>query len=109
MSPKSLVMKKIWLKLLDSILGLKFNCRRATFLIEKTPESTLSFKENIEMRLHLLNCPVCRRYKEQSQVIQTKLLSHFKSLSINFVPMKSSKKQELDRILQEAIQKKKST
>ena len=44
------------------------NCEKATFMIEKKKFSTLSFTENLELRIHLAGCEVCRIYQRQSKL-----------------------------------------
>lgn len=51
-----------------------FNCREATYLIEKKTDSGITFKQNLQLYLHLLGCGMCKLYKRQSAVIQ-KLIS----------------------------------
>ena len=57
-------------KKLDLIMGplkkIQYNCRKATFLIEKKMTDKITFREHIELRIHLAGCSVCRIYQEQS-------------------------------------------
>lgn len=57
-------------KKLDLIMGplkkIQYNCRKATFLIEKKMTDKITFREQIELRIHLAGCSVCRLYQEQS-------------------------------------------
>ena len=45
------------------------NCKQATLLIEKKSFGRLTFKEGIEMRIHLLGCSMCTLYSKQSRII----------------------------------------
>lgn len=45
------------------------NCQKATFLIEKKKLSEISPLQQIELRIHLAGCSVCRIYERQSRVI----------------------------------------
>ena len=45
---------------------IQYNCEKATFLIEKKLISRITFREQIELRIHLLGCSVCRIYQNQS-------------------------------------------
>jgi tRNA/tmRNA/rRNA uracil-C5-methylase (TrmA/RlmC/RlmD family) len=52
--------------------GLKsviYNCRKATFLIDKRMGGKISFRESIELRVHLIRCDVCKLYVKQSEKI----------------------------------------
>jgi hypothetical protein len=46
-----------------------YNCKQATFLIEKKQIKRLSFREGIELRIHLAGCGMCQLYSKQSRII----------------------------------------
>lgn len=46
-----------------------YNCKQATLLIEKKQIQSLTFRETIELRIHLAGCSMCKLYNKQSQVI----------------------------------------
>jgi hypothetical protein len=46
-----------------------YNCKQATFLIEKRSQGKISFSEEVELRIHLIGCGVCKLYKKQSRMI----------------------------------------
>ena len=54
---------------MNKLTKILYNCRKATFMIEKRMVKPLSFQENIELRLHLITCGVCRLYIKQSHKI----------------------------------------
>ena len=45
------------------------NCRKATFLIEKKLIGRITVREEIELRIHLFGCSVCRVYRRQTKKI----------------------------------------
>ncbi|WCT14265.1 zf-HC2 domain-containing protein [Mucilaginibacter jinjuensis] len=48
---------------------IAYNCRKATFLIEKKQDERLSNREKLELKLHLAGCYICRVYEQQSLMI----------------------------------------
>lgn len=48
---------------------IQYNCHKATFLIEKRSMKKLTFFEQVELRIHLAGCSVCRTYQHQSVLI----------------------------------------
>lgn len=48
---------------------IQYNCHKATFLIEKRTMKPLTMFEQVELRIHLAGCSVCRTYQQQSQLI----------------------------------------
>ena len=53
-----------------------YNCEKATFLIEKKNQEGISPLQQIELRLHLISCSVCRLYYSQTRLID-KMLPRF--------------------------------
>ena len=51
-----------------------YNCKQATLLIEKKQLTKLSFRESIELRIHLGGCSMCKLYNKQSHMISTMVL-----------------------------------
>lgn len=47
------------------------HCEQATFLIVKDEEHALDRKERIQMKIHLLFCNACRRFRQQSHLINS--------------------------------------
>jgi hypothetical protein len=45
------------------------NCHQATFLIEKKLIGRITLREEIELRIHLFGCSVCRIYQNQTKKI----------------------------------------
>ncbi|MBE9461723.1 hypothetical protein ACFP1I_30880 [Dyadobacter subterraneus] len=54
---------------MNSLKGIIYNCRQATFLIEKKQVRKLTFRESVELRIHLTGCSVCRVFQKQSVMI----------------------------------------
>jgi hypothetical protein len=52
------------------------SCRKATELIEKNIYFKLSLIEKIQLRMHMLLCDACTKYKKQSWLLH-KILKHF--------------------------------
>lgn len=46
-----------------------YNCKKATFLIDKKNLEGISPLQQLELRLHLLGCSVCRLYQSQSRMV----------------------------------------
>jgi hypothetical protein len=46
-----------------------YNCRHATYLIEKRQFTALTLKERLHLVIHLSGCSVCRLFQRQSRLI----------------------------------------
>jgi hypothetical protein len=56
---------------LDSteIKKIAYNCRKATYLIEKKQLVKITLRERLELQIHLAGCSVCKTFEQQSMVI----------------------------------------
>ena len=83
-----------------------YNCRQATFLIEKRMLSKLTFKEGIELRVHLMGCGACTLYVKQSQKINELLKQLLKSGSIDAVHLDDNFKEAMQGQIEEKLNQK---
>jgi len=51
------------------IKKIQYNCREATYLIEKRQHVRLTIKERLHLVIHLSGCSVCRLFQRQSRMI----------------------------------------
>lgn len=47
------------------------SCKNASQLISKSLDQRLSFSERFKLRLHLLMCDMCTRFKQQLHALQS--------------------------------------
>lgn len=53
----------------DEIKKIAYNCKKATFLIEKRQISRITSFEKLQLKIHLAGCSVCRIFEQQSFTI----------------------------------------
>jgi hypothetical protein len=56
---------------------ISYNCRQATFLIEKKQTSKITLKEHFTLKFHLAGCSVCRIFLKQSLTINRMVKNFF--------------------------------
>jgi ribosomal protein S3AE len=54
---------------MDELTKIAYNCRKATFLIEKQQIDHITAREKIELKIHLAGCSICRIFQQQSAAI----------------------------------------
>jgi hypothetical protein len=59
------------------IMKIAYNCRKATFLIEKQQISSITLREKIELKIHLAGCSICKIFQQQSILINKMMVKHF--------------------------------
>ncbi|MGZ3872687.1 MAG: hypothetical protein ACXVJD_07200 [Mucilaginibacter sp.] len=53
----------------SELTKIAYNCKKATFLIEKKQIGSISKREKLELKIHLAGCSVCRIFEQQSIII----------------------------------------
>ena len=61
------------------IKKIQYDCRHATYLIEKRQHTSLTIRERIELYIHLSGCSVCRLFQQQSRWINSMIRGLFHS------------------------------
>ena len=82
-----------------------YNCKQATFLIDKKATSRLSLREMIELRIHLYGCSFCRIYKKQSRMINEMVQELFRSSMQADRKLDDNFKKELQVRIEEELNK----
>jgi hypothetical protein len=54
---------------MNELTKIAYNCKKATYLIEKKQLGEITLKEKIELKIHLAGCTVCRTFEKQSVII----------------------------------------
>ena len=54
---------------MNRLKKIQYNCRHATFLIEKKQIEKLTIREKLELQIHLMGCSVCKIFQRQSIII----------------------------------------
>ena len=84
---------------------IAYNCRKATFLIEKQQDVKLSVKEKMELEIHLAGCYICRVYEQQSILINRMMKNIFRGKSRE-LKLDSTFKENLQKSIDEKIARK---
>lgn len=82
-----------------------YNCKHATFLIEKKSLGKISFREEIELRIHLYGCSFCRLYSKQSKIINDMVLELFRSSGNPGLRLDDDYKRALQERIEEELNK----
>jgi hypothetical protein len=82
-----------------------YNCKRATFLVEKKLISGLTLREKVELHIHLHGCSVCRVFDKQSQMINQMVQQFFKSSNDSSIYLDDSFKDRLQLRIEEELNK----
>jgi hypothetical protein len=90
---------------MNNLNKILHNCKQATFLIEKKSIERLSFRETIELRIHLFGCSFCKLYGKQSRVINNMVRMLFHSTMQSNIRLDDSFKRELQERIETELNK----
>jgi hypothetical protein len=85
------------------IRDIQYDCRKATFLIEKRMIGRITFRETIELRIHLAGCSVCRLFEKQSRIINAMVKKLFIDTGNNKITLDDDYKQGLHARIEEEL------
>ncbi|WP_299284555.1 hypothetical protein [uncultured Mucilaginibacter sp.] len=88
---------------MDEIKKIAYNCRKATFLIEKKQLETLTLREKLELKIHLVGCSVCRTFQQQSIMINQMVKGMFHSSQPQETKLDETFKNELQERIKEKL------
>ena len=84
---------------------IQYNCKKATFLIEKKLITRITFREHIELRIHLLGCSVCRTYQSQTGKINEMIRQLFHNAVNKETKLDDEFKKDLQDRIEEELNK----
>lgn len=61
---------------MNALKKIIYNCKKATFLIEKQQISNITLREKLELKIHLAGCVVCQIFQQQSILINQMVRNH---------------------------------
>jgi hypothetical protein len=81
------------------------NCKKATFLIEKKLIGRITLREQLELRIHLFGCSVCRVYQGQTIKINEMIRQLFHSAVNSETKLDDEFKKDLQDRIEEELNK----
>ena len=85
------------------IKKIQYDCRHATYLIEKRQETSLTLKERMQLFIHLLGCSVCRLFQQQSRAINRSLKAMFQRSATQPHTLDENFKREMQEKINERL------
>lgn len=76
------------------------SCSKVTLLIEKSKIDTLSFKEILNLKMHLAMCLACSNYNKLSKQLDL-LFENLDLTNIKEIRLSKEKKEEILKVIQE--------
>lgn len=70
------------------------SCKKASYLIEKKQIDELSVIENIQMKMHISMCEICKMYEKQSGLVHGYLFNYSQK-NVKETTLSNEKKSEI--------------
>ncbi|HEY4288193.1 MAG TPA: hypothetical protein VGN00_13905 [Puia sp.] len=90
---------------MSAIKKIIYNCRHATYLIEKRQHTPLTLKERLQLVIHLSGCSVCRLFQRQSLMINRLIRGLFHDTNAQERKLDDDFKREMQRKINERLTK----
>jgi hypothetical protein len=90
---------------MNELKKIAYNCRKATYLIEKKQTASITLREKIELKIHLAGCSVCRIFEQQSLVINQLVKDLINPAKTTEIKLDDEFKQELQEKIEEELKK----
>lgn len=88
---------------MGTIKRIQYDCRHATYLIEKRQQTSLTLKERVQLFIHLLGCSVCRLFQRQSRAISRVLQQLFQRSAEQTHTLDEGVKREMQEKINERL------
>lgn len=89
----------------NGLKGIIYNCRKATYLIEKSQIGNITLREKLELKIHLAGCSVCKTFLKQSVLINKMVHDLFQSPATNELKLDDQFKKELQERIEDKLDK----
>ncbi|MDR3712654.1 MAG: hypothetical protein P4L51_07555 [Puia sp.] len=90
---------------MNGIKKIQYDCKQATYLIEKKQIVRLTFYEKIRLWIHLAGCSVCRIFQRQSILITRMAKEFFQNPPSPRPGLDDTFKKELQDRIEERLKK----
>lgn len=91
--------------MMDELTKIAYNCKKATFLIEKKLIGKITLREKIELKMHLTGCSICKTFECQSVVINRMVKELFNNVQKENLKLDEEFKKNLQHRLEEELNK----
>ncbi len=90
---------------MDELTKIAYNCKKATYLMEKQDIGKITLREKLELKIHLAGCQVCRVYQQQSAAINRIIKIMFHEPVAENIKLDDKFKDELQHLIDEQLEK----
>ncbi|WP_121812648.1 hypothetical protein [Mucilaginibacter kameinonensis] len=90
---------------MDELTKIAYNCKKATYLIEKQDIGEITLREKLELKIHLAGCRVCRVFQQQSAAINRMIRNMLHRPVDENIKLDDKFKNQLQHLIDEQLDK----
>lgn len=90
---------------MDELTKIVYNCKKATYLIEKQEIGKISLREKLELKIRLAGCHICRVFQQQSTAINRMIKNMFHEPVAENIKLDDKFKDELQHLIDKQLEK----
>ncbi|QEM12535.1 hypothetical protein [Mucilaginibacter rubeus] len=90
---------------MDELTKIAYNCKKATYLIEKQDIGEITLREKLELKIHLAGCRVCRVFQLQSAAINRMIRNMLHRPVDENIKLDDKFKNQLQHLIDEQLDK----
>ncbi|ATP58221.1 hypothetical protein CPT03_17985 [Pedobacter ginsengisoli] len=88
---------------MNQLKKIQYNCRKATYLIEKQQIGRITTREKLELKIHLAGCSICKTFQRQSILINHMVRNLFQSSSQTDLKLDEDFKKDLQKRIDQKL------
>ena len=89
---------------MGELRNIIYNCKHATYLIEKKLIGKITLREKVQLHIHLYGCSVCKLFNKQSRMING-MIKHLLENHAPVIKLGEEFKTDLQHKIEEALNK----
>jgi hypothetical protein len=90
---------------MGELRNMIYNCRQATYLIEKQQIGKINLREKVQLQVHLYGCSVCKLFNKQSIMINALVKQVFKNNTPPQITLDDTFKKQLQHKIEDELNK----
>jgi hypothetical protein len=90
---------------MSELKKIAYNCKKATFLIEKKQIGKITMREKLELKIHLAGCSVCRVFQQQSVMINRMVHDLLRASNYKEIKLDDEFKKDLQNKIEHELNK----
>ncbi|GAB2987928.1 hypothetical protein GCM10027049_30170 [Mucilaginibacter puniceus] len=90
---------------MGELRNIIYNCKQATYLIEKQQIGKITLREKVQLHIHLYGCSICKLFNKQSSMINAMIKQLLNNTHSPEIKLEEGFKNDLQNKIEEELNK----